>query len=399
MDLALWAGRPLLLRQPFPPKAIDEVILGCVNPRQDEVNPARVAALRLGCGDRTPGWTVQRNCGSGMQSLDTAFRSIEAGRADLILAGGTEALSHAPIIFPAAMAEWLNDWKRAGSVLDQARLLFRLRPRLFTPVIGLLEGLTDPICDLSMGQTVELLAHQFNISRDNADHYAVRSHHRLAAAQAEGRLNEIEPLFDRDGVCYEHDDGLRADAMAADLADLKPVFERPFGDVTAGNSSQITDGACWLILASAAAVERHGFEVMGRIVDSQWSALDPKVMGLGPLFAVTPLLRRQGLDKDEIDLWEINEAFAAQVLACLEAWRDDNFCRTYLNLDGAFGELSQDRLNVDGGAISLGHPVGTSGARIVLHALHGLRHVNGHRAVASECIGGGQGGAMLLEAA
>lgn len=399
VDLAVWAGRPLLLRQPFPAHAIDEVILGCVNARQDEVNPGRVAGLRLGCGDQTPGWTVQRNCGSGMQSVDTAYRYISNGQMDLVLAGGTEALSHAPLIYPPQMVAWLGAWNKAKTPWRRAQLLGRLRPHFFSPIIGLLKGLTDPVCQLNMGQTAEILAHQFNISREQADRYAMESHHRLASAHAEGRLPEIEAIMDADGHCYAQDDGVRPDVDEQHLAKLKPAFEKPFGDVTPGNSSQITDGACWLILASEDAVERHGLEVLGRITDSQWSALDPRVMGLGPVFSATAMAQRNRLGVSDIDIWELNEAFAAQVLACLRAWQDEDFCRTFLNLDGAFGEIPRERLNVDGGAISLGHPVGTSGARIILHALHALRARQGKRAIASECIGGGQGGAMLLEAA
>lgn len=399
VDLAVWAGRPLLLRQPFPAHAIDEVILGCVNPRQDEVNPGRVAGLRLGCGDATPGWTVQRNCGSGMQSVDTAFQYIASGQKDIVLAGGTEALSHAPLIYPPQMVAWFGAWNRAKTPWRRMQLMARLRPNYFAPIIGLLKGLTDPVCQLNMGQTAEILAHQFDISRAQADDYAQQSHQRLARAQAEGRLPEVEPMYDADGHCYGQDDGVRPDVSAQQLAKLRPAFEKPFGDVTPGNSSQITDGACWLVLASEDAVERHGLDVLGRIVDSEWSALDPRVMGLGPVFAATAIARRQQLGVGDIDMWELNEAFAAQVLACLKAWQDDDFCRTFLNLDGAFGEIPRDRLNVDGGAISLGHPVGTSGARVILHALHAMRARNGKRAIASECIGGGQGGAMLLEAA
>lgn len=399
VDLAVWAGRPLLMRQPFSAQEFDEVILGCVNARQDEVNPGRVAGLRLGCGNQTPGWTVQRNCGSGMQSVDTAYRYISNGQMDLVLAGGTEALSHSPLIYPPQMVAWFGAWNRAKSPWRRMQVLGRLRPRFFAPIVGLLKGLTDPVCQLNMGQTAEILAHQFNISRVQADLYAQQSHQRLARAHAEGRMPEVEPMFDADGHCYAQDDGVRPDVDEAHLAKLKPAFEKPFGGVTAGNSSQITDGACWLILASENAVERHGLNVLGRIADSQWSALDPRVMGLGPVFAATAITQRQQLEIHDIDIWELNEAFAAQVLACLKAWRDEEFCRTFLNLEGAFGEVPRDRLNVDGGAISLGHPVGTSGARIILHALHALRARQGKRAIASECIGGGQGGAMLLEAA
>jgi acetyl-CoA C-acetyltransferase len=196
---------------------------------------------------------------------------------------------------------------------------------------------------------------------------------------------------------YADDDGVRADSNVAGLSRLKPFFDRRYGRVTPGNSSQITDGAAWLILASQAAVERWQLEPLGRITDSQWAGLDPAQMGLGPVHAATPILQRHGLGLDDIDLWEINEAFAAQVLACLAAWESDDYCREQLGLAQALGSLPRGRLNVDGGAVAVGHPVGASGARIVLHLLHAMRQAKVRRGIAAICIGGGQGGAMLVE--
>jgi len=397
VDFAVAAGRALLQRQPFAPDAFDEVILGCGAPPADAPNPARVAALRLGCGEAMPGWTVQRNCGSGMQSVDTAWRYIADGRAELILAGGTEALSHAPLLFSHSMVNWLADWRKA-SLWSRLWLLSKLRPDHFKPVIGLAKGLSDPVVELSMGQTAEVLAHRFHIEREAMDGYALASHARLAHAQEEGWLqDEIEVIYDRDGRCYDHDDGVRPDTTMEQLARLKPVFEPPYGEVTAGNSSQVTDGGAWLILASEEAVERYGVTPLGRILDCHWAALHPAYMGLGPVLAATSLLKQHELSFTDIQYWEINEAFAAQVLACLAAWKDPEYCREHLGLEGAFGEIDLARLNVDGGAISLGHPVGTSGTRILLHLLQVLKRHQAKRGIASECIGGGQGGAMLLE--
>jgi acetyl-CoA C-acetyltransferase len=250
-----------------------------------------------------------------------------------------------------------------------------------------------------MGQTAENLAYRFGITRREMDEFAARSHQRVLAAQKEGHFaGEIAPLFDRDGNLYESDDGVREDSTPDNLAKLKPFFDRKYGNVTAGNSSQITDGAAWLVLASEAAVAKYGLKVLGRIVDSEWAGLDPAQMGLGPVHAATPLLRRQGLKLDDIDAWEINEAFAAQVLACLRAWADDDYCRKELGLERALGRIDESKLNVDGGAIALGHPVGASGTRIVLHVLNVLARSGGRRGVAAICVGGGLGGAMLVEA-
>lgn len=399
VDLAVQCGRPLLLRQKFAPTDFDQVILGCVNVIADEANPARVAALRLGCGTQTTAFTVQINCGSGMQSMDTAYRYIADGGSDLILAGGAEALSHAPLVFRQDAVQWFAAMQGdKTSPFASLKAASGFRPDFLKPIIGLERGLTDPITDLGMGQTADILAHLFSISRAEADAYAVESHKRLARAQAEGWLEgELLPAFAKDGTVYSQDDGVRPDSRTEKLATLKPVFERPYGKVTAGNSSQISDGACWTILASQEAVERHDLMPRARIVDSQWSALDPEIMGLGPVLASTALLKRNGHGLADIDLWELNEAFAAQVLACLAAWEDEAFCRTILGLEGAAGRIDPSRLNVDGGAISLGHPVGTSGTRIALHLVQAMERLGLRRGIATECIGGGQGGAMLIE--
>jgi acetyl-CoA C-acetyltransferase len=397
-DLAAAAGRGLLLRMPFAPEALDEVILGCAAPSPDEVNIGRVAALRMGCGNKVPGWTVMRNCASGMQSIDSAVAQILSQRADLVLAGGTDALSRAPLLVSDAMVMWLSRWYAAKSIGQRAALLAQLRPGLFAPVIGLMKGLTDPIVGLLMGQTAENVAYRFGITRGEMDAYSARSHARLLAAQRAGHLaREVVPLYDKAGVAYTADDGVREDSTPENLAKLRPFFDRKYGNVTAGNSSQITDGAAWVVLASQRAVDRHRLAPRGRIVDTHWAALDPAIMGLGPVHAATPILTRNNLGLDDIDAWEINEAFAAQVLGCLRAWRSDDYCRDELGLPQAMGTLDEARLNVDGGAIALGHPVGASGTRIVLHVLDVLERTGGRRGMAAICIGGGLGGAMLVE--
>ncbi|WP_343222107.1 acetyl-CoA C-acetyltransferase [Novosphingobium profundi] len=398
-DLAVQCGRPLLIRQPFAPDAFDQVVLGCANQIAGEMNVGRVAALRLGCGDAMPAWTVHRNCGSGMQSLDDAFRAIAHGDMDLVLAGGTEALSRAPLVLADEAAGWLGEFQQARSAGETIKALSHFELAFLSPEVGLKQGLTDPVSGLSMGQTAEELAFRFNITRWQADDYALESHRRLAQAQQEGWLEgEVELMFAPDGTVYDHDDGVRADSSIEALGKLKAVFE-PYGNVTAGNASQITDGACWMILASGEAVARHQLTPIATILDSEWAALDPRVMGLGPVLATAPLMTRAGLALDDIDLWELNEAFAAQVLACLEAFADPAFCRDVLGLDAPIGTIDRARLNIDGGAVSLGHPVGTSGARIVLHLVNALRRTGGRRGIATECIGGGQGGAMLVEVA
>ena len=398
VDLAVQCGRPLLLRQPFAPDAFDQVILGCVNVIADEMNPARVAALRLGMGEDMVAFTVQINCGSGMQSIDTAYRYVQNGTANLILAGGAESLSHAPLVFNRRAVNWYAGLFSARGLGARLAAMSGFRPSMLTPVVGLERGLTDPITDLNMGQTAELVAHLFQITRRQADEYASESQQRLAKAQREGSLKgEVEPAFARDGTLFDHDDGVRPDSTPDSLAKLKPAFERPWGKVTAGNSSQITDGASWVILASEDAIKEHNLTPKAVIVDSEWSALDPSVMGLGPVYCSTALMKRHNLRLGDIELWELNEAFAAQVLGCLAAWEDPEFCRDALGLDAPAGRIPRDRLNVDGGAIGTGHPVGASGNRIVLHLVNAMKRLGRKRGIATECIGGGQGGAMLIE--
>ena len=397
-DLATAAGRALLLRQPFAPTDLDEVILGCAAPSPDEVNIGRVVALRMGCGQKVPGWTVMRNCASGMQAIDSAIAQIRTGRSDLVLAGGVDALSRAPLLFGDAMVLWLANWYAAKSVGQRAALLATFRPAYLAPVIGLMKGLTDPIVGLLMGQTAENLAYRFGITRAQMDAYAAQSHARVLAAQRQGRFaREVVPLYDPAGRLHAADDGVREDSTPENLAKLRPFFDRKYGNVTAGNSSQVTDGAAWVVVASERAVEKHKLVPRGRIVDSQWAGLDPAQMGLGPVHAATPILQRHGLGLNDLDAWEINEAFAAQVIACLRAWESDDYCRTELGLEGAMGTLDTEKLNVDGGAIALGHPVGASGARIALHVLEALERTGGRRGMAAICIGGGLGGAMLVE--
>ncbi len=396
-DIAVGCAQPLLIRQPFSPKEFDEVIVGCVGPRPDEVNIARVISLRLGCGDSVPAWTVQRNCASGMQAIDSAFTNIRIGKSDLVLAGGTDAMSHSPVLYNRYMVNWLGKMNSSKTLLHKMHTLSRLRPKMFAPVIGLLKGLTDPVVGLSMGQTAENLAHRFKISRTAMDSYAVDSHLRWVNAYKYGFFDEVEAIFDNDGHTFDKDDGVRADSSIDKLAALRPVFDKKFGNVTAGNSAQITDGAAWVILASESAVKKYKLSVIGRLVTTNWAALDPKQMGLGPVHATIPIMNEQKLAINDIDYWEINEAFAAQVLACIEAWKDKQYCKTHFSLNKAFGEVAHEKLNVDGGAISIGHPVGASGTRIVYHLLTVLKRNNAKRGMATICIGGGQGGAMLIE--
>src|SRR3972149_1694157 len=273
-------GKVLLARQPFEPGELDEVILGCAAPSVDEVNIGRVAALRMGCGLKVPGWTVMRNCASGMQSIDSGIANMMTGRSELVLAGGVDALSRAPLLYSDRMVTWFSRFMAARTPLQKAGMFLKLSPaQLLAPVVAIMKGLTDPVVGLLMGQTAENLAWRFGITREQMDEYSARSHARVIRAQQSGWLTrghdglaaEIVPVYDADGNLYADDDGVRSDSTAENLAKLKPFFDRKYGNVTAGNSSQITDGGAWVVLASEEAVQRHGLAPVGRILDAHWA--------------------------------------------------------------------------------------------------------------------------------
>lgn len=397
-DLAVSTAKPLLQRQPFAASELGEVILGCVGPSSAEANVARVVALRSGCGDSVPAWTVQRNCASGLQAIDCAAQDIASGRHELVMAGGSEAMSRTPLLWNEDMVNWLADLRSAKTFGKKFATILQLRPGFFVPVVALLQALTDPVVNLNMGQTAEKIAYIFGITRQQMDEFSLASHNRaLAAQQANVFVDEIQPLFDWRGNLYDADNGVRAGSSIEKLATLKPVFDKPFGLVTAGNSSQISDGAALMLLASSKAVKKYGLQPLAKVVDVAWAGLDPSVMGLGPAYSIAKLLQQNKLRVQDIDYWEINEAFAAQVIACVQGLADQEFCQTKLGADAALGTIDYDRLNIDGGAIAIGHPVGASGARLTLHLAHILRRKNARYGVASLCIGGGQGGAVLLE--
>lgn len=331
-QLALGATKPLILRQPFEASDLDEVIYGCMMPSEDEANIARVIALRLGGGDKLTAFTVQRNCASGMQAIDSAARNISHGYADMIMAGGVDAMSRAPLLLRQDMVHWLANWNKAKSVGAKIKALGKLKGRYFAPIIAILRGLTDPVVGLNMGQTAENLAYKFNISRKQMDEYAVQSHLRLTAAMEAGSLEEIEAIYDDSGQMFNADDGVRSDSSVEKIAKLKPFFDRPYGKVTPANSSQITDGATSLIVASEEAVKKYKLSPLAKLHPAQWAGLDPAQMGLGPAHAIVETLKYHHLILENIDYWEINEAFAAQVQACVLALNDADYCKDELGL-------------------------------------------------------------------
>jgi len=395
--------RELVARSGIDPARIVEVIAGCAGPPADQANVARVMALRAGIPEHVPARTVARNCASGMEAITTAATMIEAGRGELFVCVGVEVMSRFPLLYNEAATRQFEKVSRARGALPRIGALLGFRPKmLLTPRIGLMEGLTDPISGLIMGKTAEILAREFAITREDADAYALLSHQRAKAARDAGRFaREIAPhlpLGAREGArAMEHDDSIRDEQTLQGLAKLSPYFEKPDGRVTVGNSCGITDAACALLVTSAAKARELGLVPLARIKSWAYAGLDPARMGLGPVYATAKALDEGGAKLSDVASVELNEAFAAQVLACAKAFDSDAFAKEKLGRSARLGAIDPAKLNPNGGAIALGHPVGCTGARIVLSAAHELAVRDAELTLATLCIGGGQGGAVLLE--
>lgn len=397
--LGVQATVEIMSRLDLPYDAVDEIIFGNVAQPADAANIARVIALSAGFPISTPAHTVHRNCASGMEAITEAFDRVSSGRADVVLAGGVESMSSIPILYPRSFGKKLLGVMKARSLFQRLGAFLKFRFRDFKPIFGLEVGLTDPVCGVNMGQTAENLAREFGISRAEQDQFALRSHEKATEAGQRGFYDqEITPVHvGKSQEAVEEDVGPRAEQTLAALGRLRPYFDRKFGSVTVGNACPVTDGAVALVITTAEKARELGIEPLGRVVNYAYAGCPPERMGLGPVFASSKLLDAEGLAPAELDRVEINEAFAAQVLACVKAFESDEFARRELGRDGAVGALDLDRLNVNGGAIALGHPVGASGARIVLTLLRELRDQKLRRGLATLCVGGGQGGAVLLE--
>ena len=400
-DLASFAIRELLDRTAIDRNAIDEVILGCAGADAREANVARVAALRAGLPEQTPAMTVMRNCASGMEAILTAQTKMRAGEGEVFLACGAESMSNFPLLMGPALVKFFTRLGKARSVGQRLRALASFRPGSLRPRVAIVEGLTDPTTGLLMGETAELVAREFGVDRAAMDQFALRSHERAAAAQNAGSLTQEIAAYvppDHRGAVAA-DDGVRDNQTLEALARLKPVFDRHNGDVTVGNSCQITDGAVALLCTTAKKAKELGLQPLAFLRGAATAGLSPRVMGLGPVHATPAALARAEIRFDDLDLFEINEAFAAQVLGCERAFASDDYCRRELGLPAAIGAIDPGRLNVDGGAIALGHPIAATGARLLLTLARSLRQRGRRYGLASLCIGGGQGQAVVLEAA
>lgn len=370
-DLAARTIEALVERSGIEPASVDDVLFGCTNQAgEDNRNLARMALLRAGLPVTVPGQTLNRLCGSGMQALLSAFHAIAVGEGDVFIAGGAESMSRAPYV----MLKPEVGYARGSPEVADTVLGWRFPNPAFTPewTIGL-------------GETAEVIAEEFGVSRDAQDAFAAESQRRTAAAMEAGRFHdEIVPVSvpqrKGDPVVVDTDEHPRPGTDAQALARLRPVFKKD-GTVTAGNSSGINDGAAALLVVSAERGEELGLEPLARVVAGAVAGVEPHRMGIGPVPATRKVLERSGWSVEDLDLVELNEAFAAQALPCMDE----------LGLD-------PETVNVNGGAIALGHPVGCSGARIVVTLVHEMKRRGASRGLATMCIGVGQGIACLLEA-
>ena len=392
VELGVAAVESAVLQAGLKPHDVDQVVMGNVCGPADSANIARVIALRAGIPEDRIAHTVNRNCASGMESLINSWHLLNAGRAKTIVAGGTESMSNIPMLINDEAKQLLMSLARAKSVFRRLKILSQLRPRHLKPVPAVMLGLTDPVCGLNMGETAEKLATEFNISRREQDEFALESHRKAATARDRCFLSgEIASLGD-----VTKDDGPRDNQTIEALQKLRPIFSKD-GSVTAGNSCPLTDGGAAVVLSSKDSIDVKATRPLGYVTSYAISGCEPSRMGLGPVYATAKLLQETNLTIKDIDLFEINEAFAAQVLACLKTFESASFANSNLGLVSAVGEIPRDKLNINGGAIALGHPVGTTGTRMVITLLRALREKGLRRGLATLCVGGGQGVAMILE--
>ncbi len=396
-ELARMVFREVLDRSGVDAGRVDEVILGNVAQPADAANIARVSALLAGLPIQTPAVTVHRNCASGMESVTAAFDRLSTGHGKICLTGGTENMSRIPLFYPQSFSEKMAALQRARTIGARVSVLSTFRFRDFSPRIGLLLGLTDPVCGLGMGQTAEVLAKKFHISRYEQDVFALGSHQKAVAARPR-MVEEIMPVI-TPAITVTQDIGPRENQTMEALEKLRPIFDRKFGTVTAGNACPVTDGACALLVCLEQDVGQFkaAGAPLGYLRAYAYAGCPPDQMGLGPVFAAAKVLSREKIPLKDIDLVEINEAFACQVLSCLKLFASAELQKRY-DIDGSYlSEIDPARLNVNGGAVALGHPVGASGARLILTLLKEMNRRRVGRGLATLCVGGGQGAALILE--
>lgn len=397
VELGRVALKELIEKTDIEPSLLDEVIIGNVSQPVDSANPSRVIALRAQIPQSVPAYTVHRNCASGMQAVTTAYLQILTGESEVVVAGGVESMSQIPFYFTQELQEIITKFQRAKTIPQRLKLLSGIRAHHLKPIIGVMLGLTDPVCGKNMGETAEILARDFAITREDQDRFSLTSHQKAVAA-TEKLAEEIVPVFTPpDYKVVEKDNGPREQQTIEALKKLKTVFDKKYGTVTAGNASQLTDGAAMLLVMTEKRAKNLGYEPLGYIKSFAYTGLDPARMGLGPVFATHKVLKKAKMKLSDIQLIELNEAFAAQVIACEKAFTSEKFAEEHFGEKKAIGELSREIMNVNGGAIALGHPVGSTGARLILTLLREMKRRDLNIGLATLCIGGGQGGAVIVE--
>jgi len=383
-------------------KVIDEVIIGNTGTPADAANIARVVALRAGLPKHISAYTVHRNCASGMEAVAEAALKVQSGVADVIVAGGTESMSQMPLMYNSAMVKFFEILGRARSVPEKIQAMAKIPLKeVLNPRIAIVEGLTDPFCGLNMGQTAEVIAKEFKISREAQDKFALQSHQRVVKAQESGKYKDeiapfaVPPKFEK---ILTVDSGPRKEQSLEALGKLKPYFDKKFGTVTVGNACPITDGAAMVIIANDEGLKKLGNpKVLAKISGFAFAGLEPERMGLGPVYSSHKVMQKTGLKLKDFGVVEINEAFAAQVLGCLHAFDSEIFCKENLGMSQKYGSIDPEILNPNGGAIALGHPVGSTGTRLVITAALEMKRRKAQHGLATLCIGGGQGGSVTLE--
>jgi acetyl-CoA C-acetyltransferase len=397
--LGAYLVKHLIDNTEIPTDCVDEVIFGNTGTPAKYPNVGRVIALEAGLHKKTSGYSVHRNCASGMEAVAQAYLKIASGRCDVVVAGGVESMSQMPLMYNKEMTELFAKLFKAKSVGEKLAAMSSFRPNYLTPIVAIEQGLTDPFCGLNMGQTAELLARELKITREEQDTYANNSHQKAVAATKSGRFkDEILPIT-IGGTLSKllcDDVGPRDNSTVEGLGKMKPYFDKKSGTVTVGNSCPITDGGSALLFASEEAVKKYNLKPIAKMSDYHFHGLEPERMGIGPLLAMDGVMRRTKLSLNDFDLFEINEAFAAQILAVARGFKDASVAAKF-DIDKAWGELDFSKLNVNGGGIALGHPVGSTGSRLVVTLIHELKKRKGKYGIASLCIGGGQGGAVVVE--
>jgi acetyl-CoA C-acetyltransferase len=397
--LGSYLVRHMIDKTGIPTDQVDEVIMGNVGNPPKYPNIGRVIALEGGLHKKTSGYSVHRNCASGMEAVSQAFLKIASGRSDVIVAGGIENMTQMPLIYSKEMTDLFMNVMKSKTLPDKLKVISSFRPPHLSPVVAIEQGLTDPFCGLNMGLTAELLARELGITRQQQDEFANRSHALASKAQAEGRFNdEIIPIAvgKKLDKLLMQDVGPRAESSVEGLGKMRPYFDRKSGTVTIGNACPITDGGSAILFVSEEALKKYNLTPMARMVDYHFHGLEPERMGMGPLVAMDGVFKRTGMDLSQMDLVEINEAFAAQIIAVRRGLADSEVAARF-GVEKAWGEIPDEKFNVNGGAIALGHPVGSTGSRLIVTLAHELKKRKATFGIASLCIGGGQGGATIIE--